>query len=293
VRSLAAALLFTFVFVLPASAQDARRARALFEEGVAAASAESWTEAVDKFRQSFALVERPATAFNLAIALDRLGLISEANAALDDYFRVAPRNDPRRADATALRNDLASRTPIELTLTVAPDDAIVEVDGRVQEGSGSERTVAIPPGAHTVTVRAEGHTTEMIQIDAVAGEPLARAVELAVQTQGRGPAERARGGGGGDPLPWVVVGASAAVLVAGVVLLAVGRVDAATVEDAPLGTPYEDVREAAERSPILSTTGIVLMAVGAIGTALGIVWAVQTPSGGEVAFTPSGVRGSF
>jgi hypothetical protein len=95
--------------------------------------------------------------------------------------------------------------------------------------------------------------------------------------------------------PWIVVGVSAGVVVAGVILLAVGRVDAATVENAEMGSPWADVAEAAERSPILSGTGIALMGVGALGATLGIVWA--TTAGGEsaVAIGPGTlhVRGRF
>lgn len=286
-RSLAFVLVL--VIAAPADAQDARRARALFEQGVAAASAERWEEAIDRFRRSFELVERPATAFNLAVALDRIGDAPGANAALDDYFRVAPADDPRRADANALRQDLAARAPVELTLSVQPPDAIVEIDGQARDETGAERTYALAPGTHTLTVRAEGYATEMLQVEAIAGTPLVRAVDLSVPV---GAAAQPPSAPGADPSPWILVGSSAAVLVAGAILLAVGRLDADSVENAPMGSSWADVAEAAERSPILSGTGIALMALGAVGTALGIVWAVQTPSG-EVSVAPSGVRGTF
>jgi hypothetical protein len=260
----------------------------LFEQGVAAMQAEHPQEAVDLFRRSFAIVERPATAYNLAVALERTGRVRDAVAALEEYFRVAPEDDGRRSDAAAMRTDLTARI-VDVTLRVEPEDATVEIDGEAREETGAERNYVLDPGSHTLVISADGFVTETLLV-AASG---AQEVSLARPVLSR---EEARAASGADdPMPWIVVGASAGVAVVGAILLAVGRVDAATVENAEMGSPWADVAEAAERSPILSGTGIALMGVGVAGAALGIVWATTRGGESSVAIGPGTLhlRGRF
>lgn len=164
---------------MSASAQsgDAESARALFEQGVAAAAEERWPDAVTSFRASAALVERPATAYNLAVALDRLGRAREALAALDDYARLALPNDPRQADAATLRTQVQARI-VTLRLGVSPPDATVEIDGEVEEGAGEQRSIAMDPGEHVLHVSAEGHEPQRVRVTAVSGMPLVQSIAL-------------------------------------------------------------------------------------------------------------------
>lgn len=166
-----------------AHAQE-EEARALFSQGVEAASAERWDEAIDRFQRSFALIERPGTAYNLAVALDRAGRAGEAAEMLETYFRIAPADDSRMAEAQALRTELASRLAT-LTLTVSPEDASVEIDGTPREGSGGVRTYALDPGAHTIVVAADGYATQSINVSALGG-PLAHTVTLVAGSSGGG-----------------------------------------------------------------------------------------------------------
>ncbi len=71
-------------------AEDAQeQARAAFERGVAASRAQRWEQAHDEFERSLALVPKPSTQFNLAVADIKLGLGREALAALDGFERSA------------------------------------------------------------------------------------------------------------------------------------------------------------------------------------------------------------
>ena len=63
--------------VVHADARD-DEARALFEKGLEASDAQHLAEAVDAFRRSLSLVERPSTRFNLVTALFRQGQYREA-----------------------------------------------------------------------------------------------------------------------------------------------------------------------------------------------------------------------
>ncbi len=146
-------------------AQEAE-ARALFEQGRAHAEAERWIEALDAFRRSRAVAERPTTIFNIATTLIRLGRAQEALATIAELERVA---DPRQharilADAAEIRRQ-AEASLRHVTLHVSPADATVEVDGELVAGDGAERTMVLDPGAHAVVVSATGHATERFSLE--------------------------------------------------------------------------------------------------------------------------------
>lgn len=80
---------------------------------------------------------------------------------------------------------------------------------------------------------------------------------------------------GFDPLPaWIVVGASGAVAITGVILLAVGQSEADAVDGAPHGTPWLQVADAAGRAEWMRVLGWGLLGLGAAGAAAGVSWAL-------------------
>ncbi len=92
---------------------------------------------------------------------------------------------------------------------------------------------------------------------------------------------------GSDPTGWVLLGAGAALVVAGAVLWGVGAADAATVEGAAPGTPWSELQGPYERAPILSVSGAITLAVGAGLAAVGLVVALgQGDDAPAVAFGP-------
>jgi tetratricopeptide (TPR) repeat protein len=99
---------------------------------------------------------------------------------------------------------------------------------------------------------------------------------------------------GAGPGPWIMVGGSAAVIVAGLILLIAGQADADTVSG---GTRWAAIQDAFNRAPVLLSTGWVLLGLGAAAVAGGIAWAVLGGGRGEpsVALGPGSVvvRGSF
>lgn len=103
------ALVILLAPAIACAQSDVARARALFEQGIAAGEAGNWEEAAERFRQSRAIVDRPSTIYNLAIAYEELERWDEAQATIDAYFAAAPEDDPRRLQAEALRGRLALR----------------------------------------------------------------------------------------------------------------------------------------------------------------------------------------
>ena len=145
-------------------AQDAE-ARALFEEGRGHAEAERWIEALDAFRRSRAVSERPTTIFNIATTLIRLGRAQEALATIAELERVADPNTHARilTDAAEIRRQAESSLR-HVTIVVNPVTATVEVDGQVVGGEGLERAMTLDPGAHAIVVSAQGHREERFSL---------------------------------------------------------------------------------------------------------------------------------
>lgn len=146
-------------------AQEAE-ARALFEQGRGLAEAEQWVEALDAFRRSRAVAERPTTIFNIATTLIRLGRAQEAIATIAELERLA---DPRQhaqllRDAAQIRQQ-AEASLRHVTLRVSPEAATVEIDGQVVTATGVERAVTLDPGAHTVVVALDGYQTERFTLE--------------------------------------------------------------------------------------------------------------------------------
>lgn len=165
-------------------------ARALFEQGIAYAGQERWGEALEYFRRSRRLVDRPSTAFNVAVALLRLGRPTEAQRALVEYLDVAgeaPSEEERRAEARRLL-ELALRSIATVELIVEPADADVRVDGELIAGDTAQRRLPLDPGTHAVRVTAEGFVPQSFELSLLDGETTRREVTLVPDPTPRGPA---------------------------------------------------------------------------------------------------------
>lgn len=161
----------------PTQGGDARR---LFEQGLELADQERWGEAVDAFRQSRAIVERPSTVFNLGNALFRVGRMTAAIAAFDDFVRIAhPRRDRAQvAEATRLRG-VAQTSLATLVIDVMPADATLTIDGDAIASTGARREIALDPGRHDLRAVADGHEPYTTPITLSSGARTELAVRLA------------------------------------------------------------------------------------------------------------------
>jgi len=161
----------------PTDATAALEARTLFEDGVRMSRDERWAEALDRFRRSRALVPRPSTLFNIAIALDRLGRARESIAAIDEYLTVSDpvRDETDRAEAMRLRVEAEARL-VHLTVAVTAADATVELDGAPLD-PGIEQLV--DPGDHVLVATAPGHRATRVSLTLAPGAHVERVLELA------------------------------------------------------------------------------------------------------------------
>ena len=246
---LARSLLVWFLLALapsPLSAQSASEvaaARALFEEGVAAAGEARWSDALAAFERSYEIAPRSSTLLNLAGAQVELGRFVAATESYRRLVRDAGRNARERRLREQAEEALERLTPrlARLTLRIDgldDDDAIVLDDVEVAHAIVGIAT-PVDPGAHRITVRrsgseigsanlslAEGESSELQVIlrpvavmAAAAGEGAPRA-ETAVP-EGALAAEAAGHEAGGDDVTVPVVVTVIGVLVVGGVVAAV------------------------------------------------------------------------
>lgn len=274
------------------SAEDAARARALFDEGVALSDRGEYELAIERFRRSIALVERPSTLFNLGVALRELRRDEEAIDALERFLALADASiDPGpRAQARSWIDSM--RRAIEqrgatLVLEHEPREATVLVDG-MDAGAGSPLVVDVAPGAHRVEVAAPGRVTQSFEVSLAPGERLARRVALDEQ----------RAPDPGEPLRiagWTLVGASAAALGAAIAAT-VAREDQVSRYNGPACDPTVWAPRVETcpslRAEIDVTTGLAAMAWigGALLGGAGALLVVLAPASSEAGAAPESVR---
>ncbi len=183
-RALSLALVALLSFAGLAAAQvppddpAAAEARAHFDRGRELAESRRFSEAVQAFERSLALVDRPSTVLNLAICLFALERYVEAIEALERYEVGA---DPAVegdgiADARRMLGH-ARANVARLVVEVAPAEAAVLLDGAPIEG-GAARERAVNPGPHVVRVEAPHHAPALLEVEIAPGETIRRAVTL-------------------------------------------------------------------------------------------------------------------
>lgn len=162
-----------------ARAQSVDDARAAFEQGVALARRARWLEASEAFRRSQSLSSRASTAFNLALALQQLGRVTEAREVLTACLAApdAARDVTLRADAQRVLAAVQARVAA-ITLVVSPTDVTARIDGDARPEAGATRTFELDPGRHTVRVEREGAEPEEFALSLEPGERVTRRVVL-------------------------------------------------------------------------------------------------------------------
>lgn len=162
------------------AASPVEAARAEFERGISLAQSHRWVEALEAFQRSRAVADRPNTTYNLALALHELGRMREAAAALEACLAHADAEPALTRDA---RDLLAVVRPqiATLFLAVAPDDAVLRVDGAVMPGGGGSRVQELDPGAHRIELRAEAVEPQEFEVRVRGGQRMIRRVDLRVR----------------------------------------------------------------------------------------------------------------
>lgn len=244
-------------------------ARALFQQGVELSRQDRWGEALEYFRRSLAIVERPNTIFNIAGIYVRLGRGTEAVVAYRRYLELAPPDDPDRAAAERALV-VAEASIAQLELEVYPADAVVRIDGRRVDGATRIRRLELDPGQRVLTIAAPGRLTQTIYVSALPGDRGSQRIVLEEDAANIAPAARAMELRIDETAGHWLLAWGAGVAAAGAILLGTGLADRAAVESAD--GYWSDVEGAYERAVALTPAGAIALGVGFALAGLGVGW---------------------
>ncbi len=159
-----AILLASMMFVaLSAAAQTAdelakKNALLRFDEGVVLVDKGQYEEARLKFVQAYAVIQKPALLFNLAVTEQKTNRAPIAAAHFRKLLKDATTPPNLRARAEKLMAEL-SPTLARIVLS-APDGADVSVDGAVVGRAPLEDPVDVTPGPHDFGIRMQDRHVE-------------------------------------------------------------------------------------------------------------------------------------
>jgi tetratricopeptide (TPR) repeat protein len=225
-----------------------------------------------------------------------------------DYFQHAldsserPLTPQMRTEVTQLLSQARSFVT-RLTLDVTPTHAQLRLDTR-EVARDRDGTILLDPGTHELVIEAPEHETVTRTIRSDGSEALTLAITLrstrvlspALANATAAPVELApaqpiAASAAPEPLPaqphsdssvgpYIAIGASAVVVVAGGALLAVALSNKASVENPSAsdstGPRYQDYQSKADSVLPLSAAGITALALGAVGIAAGLTWKLMS-----------------
>jgi hypothetical protein len=141
----------------PPAAQVLDQARQLFNQGLEYVEREDWAQAEDRFRRVLALRSSHVVSYNLASALMHLGRLVESSELLRAIVRDTTADVTTRDAATQLLSELEPRIG-SLTIRVSGDarGAILHLDDKPIELSGSVQALSVDPGEHHVSLERDG-----------------------------------------------------------------------------------------------------------------------------------------
>lgn len=194
-----------------------------------------------------------------------------------------------------------------LTLTLQPPTAAVSMDAREVHPDASG-VLLLDPGDHELTFTAPEREAVARSLRTDGGESLSMNITLAAPTEAPVAAATAPGPApltaatpaptSSSLAPWFVIGAGAAVAIAGGVFLGIALNDKAQVEHPDTrdgGLPYYPNYASAEKRVFpFSVIGITGLSVGVASMVAGLVWKISDSGGREssaqLEATPTGAR---
>ncbi|MCC7381603.1 MAG: tetratricopeptide repeat protein [Deltaproteobacteria bacterium] len=246
-------------------------ARADFEKGMRYYEAQEYEAALPYFERAYELSgHRASTIRALAQCQRSLKNYARAIELFREYLATQPKDRAAVEETVALLEPLRDQ-----------QDAALKAKPR-ERGTGSTPPIGAPgasssgsatptPPVSTPRAAPEESPTPPIGPAPPPPPPVPEAARVTADVDRGGP----------SLAPWLVIGGTAAVAITGGVLLGVGKSDASSVENAPQGTAFSDVSGAADRAPVLMTTGTILIGVGVAGAAAGVWWLLSSDDGGR------------
>lgn len=180
-RLVAVAVVLTLGLSSVAAAQDeaARaQAREQFGAGVQRYEQGDYQGALEAFQEAYRLAPHPMVRVNMANCYEHLGRPLEALHHFERFLAEsenATRQQRREVQAAIgrLQQQIA-----EVRLSVAPDGALVTIDGAETRRSPILDPIRLTPGTHRIEVRLDGYRTDRREIEVVGGQPQRVTVQL-------------------------------------------------------------------------------------------------------------------
>lgn len=296
VRHIVVAALLLVAVPAAAAPSDAekKQARALMEEGDAAAAKKDHARALEKYRAADAIMHVPTTGLEVARTLSALGRLIEArDVALSVTRLEAPQSEPEpfvkaRADADRLATELGQRIPsLEVVVTGAQAFEL-HIDGKPVPAAAAGLPQKLDPGEHEVAVRSAAgkRATRKItlapgqnqRLEITLGAGAASAAPPAAPQRDAGPAAPAKT----SPLVYAGFGVGAAGLLVGGVsgVLSLGKASDAKGQCDGNRCPSsaQDDIDASKSWAAVSNVGF---AVAIVGAGVGVYGLVSSKKGAE------------
>lgn len=255
-------------------------AQTRYEQAAQAYREQRFQDAIELFLAADRLVPRPALAFNVARAYEKLQEPARALQHYRDYLRRGPDASNVEAVKTRVREleaALVQRGVQQVTVRSEPPGATLTIDGAVR--GTTPWTGELPIGTHQVQAEHEDYQARSVSVTLDGDEALDLALALpAPQSSGAAAAatrvhvgpnattpgvsdQRDLESGGLHPWPWVAVGTGGAALVAAGVFELLRRDAESDAQSARYQTDYYADRD---RMTSHQTTARVLLGVGTV-----------------------------
>jgi len=271
--------------------------QSLVQKGLREYELGNFSEAKAFFQQAHQLSPNARTLRGLGMTSYEMRRYVEAI----DYFERALASNERgltaqmRSEVSQLLNQARSFVT-KLNLSVTPANAQLGIDTRAV-ARDKDGAILLDPGTHELVIEAPNHETVTRSIRGDGGETLTLAINLrytetsialdkpplapaAPQQPFAAAAATNEVQDRSSLAPYVVIGVSAAVAVAGGVLLAVALSNKAAVENPNPSTDggprYTDYQGKADSVLPLSAAGITALSLGVVGAAAGLTWKLMS-----------------
>jgi hypothetical protein len=243
-----------------------------------------WTEAKIFFAQAHALRPTARTLRGLALSCYESRNYVETGSFIEQALAstVQPLTPDMRAGLEKLLT-LTRSFISHVYVVLEPASSELRVDQLLAQ-RGPDGSVAVDPGEHELSANAPGYESATRSVSAAGGHdvhirfvlqassPPPPPQLLAATTTRTVPLPEPDDGSQRGVGPFILAGASGALLIGGAVMLGLAAADKATVEHPAGGTKWAEVQSAYERGSSLFPVGFVLLGVGAAGVASALTW---------------------
>lgn len=273
-----------FAVLVWSTTAHAETAEELRIHGEALAKAGRYSEAIDAFKTAEAKEHRVRHACLIGLAYERRQAWSQAELFLGDCKANASSADPLPEWAPeafrVLADGLAEAGLVAVTFASTPGGATLALSAFAPDEQFTPRTLHLPPGAYTVRATAKGYRESAQSFTVKDPQTVTIALDREPVVAAPAPAP--------SKVPWIVIGAGAAVAVAGGVIHATAyRTARNTLAGDSTQAQYDKDEAAYDRDREL-VVGAYALGGAAIVTGVILHFAFTEDGGGpEVAVSPT------